>query len=77
MVSAMRRLAWLCQPEINRQIATAGTGNDEWKHNHGNATFYFTSPANRREFLKETSLLFPTGWEIISRDDKRTAPRQK
>jgi hypothetical protein len=63
MVSAMRRLAWQCQPQINRQIAVAGASNDKWKHNQGNATFYFTSAANRREFLKETALIFPTGWK--------------
>jgi hypothetical protein len=76
MVSAMRRLARQCQPQINRQIATAGTSNDQWKHNQGNATFYFTSPSNRMEFLKETSLIFPSGWKKISHDEKRTAPRQ-
>jgi hypothetical protein len=65
MVSAMRRLAWQCQPQINRQIAAAGTGNDNWKHNQGNATFYFTSAANRREFLKETALIFLTGWKKL------------
>jgi len=76
MVSAMRRLAWECQPQINRQIAAAGTGNDQWKRNQGRATFYFTSTANRSEFLGELSLIFPTGWEKISHDEKRTAPRQ-
>jgi hypothetical protein len=76
MVSAMRRLAWQSQPQINRQIAAAGAGNDQWKHNQGKATFYFTSAANRREFLIEISLLFPTGWEKISHDEKRAAPRQ-
>ena len=75
MVSAMRRLAWQCQPQINRQIAVAGTGNDQWKRNLGRATFYFTSSANRTEFLGELSLIFPTGWEKISHDEKRTAPR--
>jgi hypothetical protein len=76
MVSAMRRLAWQCQPQINRQIAAAGTGNDNWKHNQGKATFYFTSIANRTEFLSELSRIFPTGWEKIGSDEKRTAPRQ-
>jgi hypothetical protein len=76
MVSAMRRLAWQCQPQINRQIAAAGTNNDQWKHNQGNATFYFTSSSNRREFINEMSLIFPTGWKIISHDEKRTALHQ-
>jgi hypothetical protein len=76
MVSAMRRLAWQCQPQINRRIAAAGTGNDLWKRNQGRATFYFTSTANRTEFLGELSRIFPTGWEKISHDEKRTAPRQ-
>ena len=76
MVSAMRRLAWQCQPQINRQIAAAGTSNAQWKRNQGKATFYFTSRSNRTEFLGETSRLFRTGWEKISQDDKRTAPRQ-
>ena len=76
MVSAMRRLAWQCQPQINRRIAAAGTGNDQWKRNQGRATFYFTSTANRTEFLGELSRIFPTGWEKISHDEKRMAPRQ-
>jgi len=76
MVSAMRRLAWQCQSEINRQIAVAGTNNAKWKRNQGNATFYFTSISNRREFLSELSLIFPTGWEKASHDEKRIAPRQ-
>jgi len=76
MVSAMRRLAWQCQPQINRQIAIAGASNAQWKRNQGKATFYFTSTANRAEFLSEISLIFPTGWEKISRDEKRIAPRQ-
>ena len=76
MVSAMRRLAWQCQPQINRQIAAAGTNNDQWKCNQGRATFYFTRTANRTEFLGELSRIFPTGWKKISRDEKRTAPRQ-
>src|ERR1039458_7708306 len=76
MVSAMRKLAWECQPQINRQIAAAGTNNDQWARNQGRATFYFTSTANRTEFLRELSLILPTGWEKISHDNKRTAPRQ-
>jgi len=76
MVSAMRRLAWQCQPQINRKIATAGTGNAKWKLNQGKATFYFTSTVNRTEFLRELSLILPTGWEKISHDEKRIAPRQ-
>ena len=76
MVSAMRRLARQCQPQINRQIAAAGTSNDKWKHNQGKVTFYFTSIANRTEFLNEISLIFPKGWEKISHDEKRTAPCQ-
>ena len=76
MVSAMRRLAWQCQPQINRQIAIAGASNAQWKRNQGKATFYFTRTANRAEFLSEISLIFPTGWEKISRDEKRIAPRQ-
>jgi hypothetical protein len=76
MVSAMRRLAWQFQPQINRRIATAGTGNDQWKRNQGRATFYFTSTANRTEFLGELSRIFPTGWEKIGHDEKRMAPRQ-
>jgi hypothetical protein len=76
MVSAMRKLAWLCQPQINRQIAITGTSKDKWKRSQGKATFYFTSRSNRTEFLGETSRLFRTGWEKISQDDKRTAPRQ-
>ena len=76
MVSAMRRLAWQCQPQINRRIAAAGTGNDQWKRNQGRATFYFTSTANRTEFLGELSRILPTGWEKISHDEKRMAPRQ-
>jgi hypothetical protein len=76
MVSAMRRLAWQCQPQINRRIAAAGTGNDQWKRNQGRATFYFTSTANRTEFLGELSRIFPTGWDKISHDEKKTAPRQ-
>ena len=63
MVSAMRKLAWECQPQINRQIAAAGTNNDQWARNQGRATFYFTSTANRTEFLRELSLILPTGWE--------------
>jgi hypothetical protein len=76
MVSAMRRLAWQCQPQLNRQIAAAGTNNDQWARNQGRATFYFTSTANRTEFLRELSRILPTGWEKISRDNKTTAPRQ-
>jgi len=76
MVSAMRKLAWECQPQINRQIAASGTGNDPWKRNQGRATFYFTSAANRTEFLSELSLILPTGWKKISHDEKRMAPRQ-
>jgi tRNA G46 methylase TrmB len=76
MVSAMRRLARQCQPQINRQIAVAGTNNAKWKRNQGNATFYFTNSANRTEFLSEMSLIFPTGWKKVSHDEKRIAPRQ-
>jgi hypothetical protein len=76
MLSAMRGLAWQCQPQINRQIAVAGTSDANWKRNQGKATFYFTSTANRAEFLSEMSLIFPTGWEKISHDEKRIAPRQ-
>jgi hypothetical protein len=76
MVSAMRGLACQCQPQINRQIAVAGAGNDKWKHNQGEATFFFTSTDNRAEFLSEATMLFSTGWEKIRHDDKKTAPRQ-
>jgi hypothetical protein len=75
VVSALRGLACQCQPQINRRIAVAGASNDEWKRNQGEVTFYFTSTSNRAEFLKEATLLFATGWEKRSRDDKKTAPR--
>jgi len=74
MLSAMRGLARQCQPQINRQIAVAGASNDEWKRNHGEATFYFTSTSNRTDFLTEVNLLFRTGWERTNRDDKKIAP---
>ena len=76
MVSAMRRLAWQCQPQINRRIAAAGTNNAQWKRDQGRATFYFTSTFNRAEFLRELSRILPTGWEKIGHDEKRMAPRQ-
>ena len=76
MLSAMRRLPWQCQPQISPQLAVAGTSNANWKRDQGKATFYFTSTANRAEFLGEMSLIFPTGWEKISHDEKRIAPRQ-
>ena len=76
MLSAMRGLAWECQPQINRQIAVAAASNDQWKRDQGEATFYFTSTSNRTEFLRELNLLFRTGWEKTNLDDKKTAPRQ-
>jgi hypothetical protein len=76
MLSAMRGLAWQCQPQINRQIAVAAASNDKWKRNHGEATFHFTSDSNRREFLRELKGLFPTGWEKTNRDDKKKAPAE-
>jgi hypothetical protein len=75
-LSAMRRLASQCQPQINREIAVTGANKDEWKRNQGKVTFYFTNSSNRTEFLKESTLLFKTGWKQISHDDKKTAPRQ-
>jgi len=73
---ALRGLARLCQPEINRRIAAVGAGNDKWKSNKGYATFYFTSTSNRADFLREATLLFASGWEKIDRNDKKAAPRQ-
>jgi hypothetical protein len=74
MVSALRGLARQCQPQINRQMAVAEASNDKWKRDQGEVTFYFTSPSNRAEFLREATLLFATGWEKMSRDDRKTAP---
>ncbi len=76
MVSAMRGLAWQCQPEINRQISVAGASNDRWKASGGTVTFYFTSPANRTLFLAKSSEFFPFGWKEIGRDDTKIAVRQ-
>jgi hypothetical protein len=76
MVSAMRGLAWQCQPQINRQISVAGASNEQWKTDNGAVTFYFTSPANRTVFLDEVSRLFKEGWEKISEDNTKTAPPQ-
>jgi hypothetical protein len=77
ILGALRGLAWQCQSQINRHIATSGARNDEWKRNQGDATFYFTSTANRAEFLNEATLLFKTGWEKIGRDDRQTPPRKR
>jgi len=76
VLSALRDLACQCQPQIDRHLAVAGANNDQWKRNQGEVTFYFTSTSNRAEFLREATLIFATGWEKISRDDKKTAPRQ-
>jgi len=76
MLSAMRGLAWQCQPQINRAIAVAGASNDKWKGNQGEATFYFASASNRTQFLRELKLIFRTGWEKTNRDDKKTAPAE-
>jgi hypothetical protein len=76
IVSAMRGLARQCQPEINHQIAAAGASKAQWKRQHGEVTFYFTTTSNRQEFLKESSLLFATGWKKTSQDHKKTAPRR-
>jgi len=75
MVSALRGLARQCQPQINRRMAVAEASNDTWRRHQGEVTFYFTSTSNRAEFLREATLLFATGWENMSRDDKKTAPR--
>jgi hypothetical protein len=76
ILSALRGLACQCQPQINRQIAVSGASNDKWKRDQGVATFYFTSTSNRAEFLRQATLILRAGWERISRDDKKTAPRQ-
>jgi hypothetical protein len=76
IISAMRGLTRQCQPEINHQIAAAGASKAQWKRQHGVVTFYFTGASNRKDFLKESSLLFSTGWKEISQDHKKTAPRQ-
>jgi hypothetical protein len=76
MVSAMRGLAWQCQPEINRNISVAGASNEKWEKNDGKVTFYFTKPENRQTFLEQISRLFKEGWKEIARDNNKTAPPQ-
>jgi hypothetical protein len=76
MISAMRGLAWQCQPEINRQISVSGASNAQWHRREGKATFYFTTRGNRIKFLAEASRLFKIGWEEIDQNDVKTAPPQ-
>jgi hypothetical protein len=76
IISAMRGLARACQPEINHQIAAAGAGKAQWKRQHCEVTFYFTCTSNRKDFIKESALLFRRGWEEISQGQRKTAPRQ-
>jgi hypothetical protein len=69
IIASMRGLAWFCQNEINRQIAVAGSKEEDWKRDNHCVTFYFSSKANRDNFATVANNLFRPPWSIKELSD--------
>jgi hypothetical protein len=74
----LRGLSYYAESGRRPQIASGGTGSDDWKDNGFQATFRFSAPEYRKVFMSEATRLLPAGsWAPVSTNDNDPAtPRR-
>lgn len=73
----LRALSQFAQKTGNKRIPWGGTKEKDWRSDCHCATFYFTSPLYRKEFLAQVERLLPRGfWEKVGEDDSHPAKPQ-
>ena len=60
-----------------RQIGHGGTGWNECRAAGYQATFRFTQPGHRQQFITEANRLLAGHWELVSTDDNDPATPQR
>ena len=77
VLHCLRSLSQYAQKAGNKRIPWGGTKEKDWKARNHNATFHFTSPLYRRDFLLQIERLLPRNlWEKGKEDDEDPAAPQ-
>jgi hypothetical protein len=58
LLASMRGLTWHSQKTGQKMIAVGGTKEPQWRANDHKATFRFTSPSYRAEFIHHAERIF-------------------
>jgi hypothetical protein len=77
LLGCMRALSQHCQRTGNPRIPWGGTKQGDWEQTAHRATFHFSSPAYRSDFLAEAQRLLPAKlWQEVSMSDSDPAVPQ-
>ena len=77
LLGCLRASSQHCQKTGNPRIPWGGTKQGDWAHAGHQATFHFSSPAYRDDFLHETQRLLPAKlWRAVGSSDSDPAERQ-
>jgi hypothetical protein len=68
LIGCLSALAHCCQPENPRQILIEGQARGNWERNGNQATFHFSSEANRETFIDTAKVVYTHSWRV---DDQR------
>jgi hypothetical protein len=75
LLAALRGLAWRAEKTQKKQVATKGTKEAVWSSNGHKATFYFTTPNSRDEFVAIAhEALVPKWFEVDGSRKDNTEP---
>lgn len=66
VLHAIRGIAFYAQRKGNKYTSWGGARQEDWEYNNRCATFQFTDPLYRKDFLKEARRILPKGsWEEV------------
>ena len=78
VLAAMRGLTWHSQKTGQKMIAVGGTKEPQWRANNQNATFRFTAPDYRAEFIHHAEQIFRKElWTLGPQNDNDPATPQE
>jgi hypothetical protein len=76
-LGCLRSLSQHSQPTGNARVPWGGTKREDWQRDRHQATFRFTSPIYRADFIGHAERLLPTEmWHIVGQNDNDPATPQ-